>query len=129
MAVRDGKLSSNLVRKVSMYRESKGSTRYFTIDEGQALRRAIGPTYVPWVRLAIFTGLRRSEQFSLGWSDVDLEHGILTRTKAGDAQHVPLNAEAKHLLERLHAVAEARDSELCPTLMLGVPEWKSRHSD
>jgi integrase len=41
---------------------------------------------------------------------VDLIHGVLTlrRTKAGDVQHVPLNAEAVHLLERLHAIAEAQ---------------------
>ena len=32
----------------------------------------------------------------------------LRHTKAGHVQHVPLNAEAKHLFERLHAVAEAR---------------------
>lgn len=36
--------------------------------------------------------------------------GVLTirGTKAGHVQNEPLNAEAKYLLERLHAVAEAR---------------------
>jgi len=110
MAIRDGKLSSNPVRKLSMYREPSGSTRYLTVEEEAALCFAIGSTYAPWIRLAILTGLRRSEQFSLRWADADLVHGFLTlpRTKAGHVQHIPLNAEAKHLLERLHAVAEAR---------------------
>jgi len=109
VAIRDGKLTSNPVRKLSMYREPSGSTRYLTMEEEQALCTAIGPHYASWVRLAILTGLRRSEQFNLRWADVDLVHGLLTlqRTKAGMVQHVPLNAEAKHLLERLHAVAEA----------------------
>ena len=110
MAMRDGKLSSNPVRKLTMYREPSGSTRYLTMDEEQALCAAIGPVYASWVRFAILTGLRRSEQFTLRWGDVDLAHGLVTlrRTKAGGVQHVPLNAEAKHLLERLHAVAEAQ---------------------
>jgi hypothetical protein len=36
------------------------------------------------------------------WTDGDLIHGVLTlrRTRAGHMQNVPLNAEAKHLLER-----------------------------
>ena len=43
-------------------------------------------------------------------ADVDLINSLLTlrRTKAGRVQHVPLNAEAKYLLERLQAVAKAR---------------------
>jgi integrase len=54
--------------------------------------------------------MRRSEQFTLRWADVDLGHGLLTlrQTKAGGVQHVALNDEAKHLLERIHAVAEAQ---------------------
>lgn len=110
VAIRDGKLSNNPVRKLSMYREYSGSTRYLTVEEEQALCAAIGPTYAPWIRLAILTGLRRSEQFGLQWADVDLVHGLVTlrHTKAGSVQHTPLNAEAKYLLERLHVVAEAR---------------------
>lgn len=110
VAIRDGKLSSNPVRKLTMYREPSGCTRYLTLEEEAALCSAIGPTYAPWIRLAILTGLRRSEQFGLRWTDVDLTQGILTlrRTKAGSVQHLPLNEEAKRLLAGLHAVAEAR---------------------
>ena len=110
VAIRHGKLSSNPVRKLAVYREPLGGTHYLTMKEEEALCAAIGPTYAPWIRLAILTGLRRAEQLSLRWTDVNLLHGFLTlpRTKASHVQHVPLNAEAKHLLERLHAVAEAR---------------------
>jgi integrase len=93
-----------------MYREPSGSTRYLTVEEEHALCTAIGPPFAPWIRLAILTGMRRSEQFTLRWADIDLTQGLLTlrHTKAGHAQHMPLNDEATHLLEQIHAVAEAR---------------------
>ncbi len=52
---------------------------------------------------AILTGMRQMEQFSLKWGDVDLERGLLTlrTTKAGDAQYVYLNEEAKAILQGL----------------------------
>src|SRR5215831_11105838 len=110
VAILDGKLSNNPVRKLAMYREPSGSTRYLTMKEEETVCAAIGPAHSPWIRFAILTGLRRSEQFTLRWADVDLVHGFITlpRTKADHVQHVPLNAEAKHLLEWLHAVAEAQ---------------------
>ena len=64
LAVRDGKLQSNPVTKLKMYREAKGRTRYLTPDEEQKLYDALPPPYRPWVRLAILTGMRQAEQFS-----------------------------------------------------------------
>ena len=50
--------------------------------------------------MAILTGLRKTELFSLRWANVDFEQGFLTlpKTKAGKVQYVPLNEEAKALL-------------------------------
>jgi len=47
--------------------------------------------------------MRQTEQFSLKWADVNLERGLITLpvTKAGDVQYVPLNDEAKQILEGL----------------------------
>ena len=80
-----------------------GKTRYLSLDDEQKLLKAIGPTYGPWARLAILTGLRQMEQFSLKWADVDLERGLLTlpTTKAGGVQYVRLNEEAKGILRSL----------------------------
>src|SRR5262249_39756649 len=60
-------------------------------------------------RLAILTGLRRSEQFGLRWGDIDLELGLLTlpTTKSGGVQYVHLNEEAKVILRGIAAVADA----------------------
>jgi integrase len=102
LAVRDGKIQSNPVLKLKRFKESKGRTRFLASDEEAKLLAALG-THWYRARLAILTGMRREEQFSLRWSDVDLEHGIITLpdTKAGDVQYVYLNDEAKSVLKGL----------------------------
>jgi integrase len=46
--------------------------------------------------LAIHTGLRQGEQYSLTWDNVDLERRILTvaKSKNGERRHIPLNDAA-----------------------------------
>lgn len=100
VAVREGKLASNPVLKLKMYKEPKGKTRFLSMGEETVLLNKLGPVHGPWARLAILTGLRQAEQFKLQWKDVDLERGILTlpTTKAGGVQYVHLNEEAKAIL-------------------------------
>ena len=76
--VREGKLASNPVLKLAMYKEPKGKTRFLSMEDEKRLLEKLGPIYGPWTRLAILTGLRQSEQFRLQWKDVDLERGMLT---------------------------------------------------
>lgn len=101
--VRDGKLPNNPVLKLKMYKEPKGKTRFLSIEDELILLDKLGPTYSPWARLAILTGLRQAEQFRLQWKDVDLGRGILTlpTTKAGGVQYAHLNEEAKAILRSL----------------------------
>ena len=101
-AVRDGKLASNPVSRIKMFRELAGKTRFLSPEEEGMLCEKIGARYAGWVRLAILTGMRQMEQFSLRWEHVDLERGVLTlpTTKAGGVQYVRLNEEAKVLLQR-----------------------------
>jgi integrase len=58
----------------------------------------------PLIILALNTGLRRGELFSLEWSDIDLLHNRITvkaaATKAGKKRHIPLNATAHDILKR-----------------------------
>ena len=100
VVVREGKLASNPVLKLTMYKEPKGKTRFLSMDDEKRLLEKLGPIYGPWARLAILTGLRQSEQFGLQWKDVDLERGMLTLlvTKAGGVQYVHLNEEATTIL-------------------------------
>jgi len=80
-----------------------GRTRFLSIEEEARLCKAIGQPYDAWIRLAILTGLRKSEQFGLRWADIDLERGLITLpdTKSGAVQYVHLMEEAKAILSRL----------------------------
>lgn len=100
-AVRDRHLNQNPFTQVVMPKPTKGRLRYLSLEEEQSLLKAIGPTYAPWVRFAILTGLRQAEQFQMKWIDVDLERGIVTlpHTKAGGCQDAYLNQEATDILK------------------------------
>lgn len=110
VAIRDGRLTANPTAKVKELRESKGRTRFLSVEEEAKLVEALGPVYGPYARLAILTGLRQAEQFRLEWSHVDLERGLLTLpiTKAGDCQYLPLNEEAKAIFRSLDSWQSSR---------------------
>jgi integrase len=131
-AVRDGKIANNPVSRLKMVREYAGKTRFLSPDEENRLCDALGPDYAVWVRIALLTGMRQLEQFSLRWTDVDLTRGLITlpETKAGGVQYVRLNDEASLIFRALHeqalkaqAIAEA---EAIAQLRVGGrtrPEW------
>ncbi len=53
------------------------------------------------VKLALFTGMRRGELFSLKWADLDFRHGFITirDPKGGQDQKIPINDQARVILE------------------------------
>ncbi len=53
-----------------------------------------------FMKMALFTGMRRGELFRLQWQDVDFDRGFIhIRTlKGGQDQKIPLNAAARELL-------------------------------
>ncbi|MDR1489409.1 MAG: site-specific integrase [Desulfovibrio sp.] len=55
------------------------------------------------LRLALFTGVRKTALLSLKWGDVDLEKGFITlrgdSAKSGKTSRIPISAAAKDLLE------------------------------
>jgi Phage integrase family len=61
-------------------KEGRARTRYLTPDEERVILEAASPA-VRWaIMLAIDTGLRRKELFSLKWPQVDLLRGLVTTT-------------------------------------------------
>jgi integrase len=63
----------------------------------------------PLVLLALNTGMRRGELFSLKWADVDLTAGIVTvraaSAKSGQTRRIPLNSEAAAVLKAWHTAS------------------------
>lgn len=53
------------------------------------------------MKMVLFTGMRRSECFRLKWKHINFETGFITleAPKGGVDQKIPLNKEARHLLE------------------------------
>ncbi len=100
LAIRDEKLERNPFARITLPKVTTGRTRFLSPEEEIRLSQALGPRYAPWARLAILTGLRKTEMFSLQWPQVNWEQGLITlpQTKSGQIQHVPLNEEAKQIL-------------------------------
>jgi integrase len=53
------------------------------------------------LKIALFTGLRRGEIFGLRWQDIDFDNGVihLPKTKSGDKKEIPINKQARAILE------------------------------
>jgi integrase len=54
-----------------------------------------------FMKMALFTGMRRGELFKLQWQDVDFERGFINirDPKGGQDQKIPLNQSARELLK------------------------------
>jgi integrase len=82
-------------------KEGAPRTRYLSEAEEVALLDAASPEVWQAIILAIDTGLRREELFSLRWSQFDLDRGIInttTKTKSGRARSVPLPDRSRAVL-------------------------------
>ena len=65
--------------------------------------RSLPKIYHPLVLLALHTGMRKTEQLSLKWEDVDLKQRVITvrDSKAGRSRHIPMNQVVVDTLESL----------------------------
>jgi integrase len=91
-------------RKVRKPPASRGRVRFLSPEEQerllQACRASHKPGLYPLVFLALTTGARRGELFSLTWQAVDLERGWLRleQTKNRDKRAVPVPSVALEVL-------------------------------
>lgn len=91
--------------KIQLPRVSNEKTEDLTLEQLEALLREIEnsehTTGAALMKLALYTGMRRGEMFKLRWSDIDFERGfiLLRDPKGGTDQRIPLNDEARKLLE------------------------------
>jgi integrase len=62
-----------------------------------------------FMRMVLFTGMRRGELFKLKWDDIDFDKGFIhiRQPKGGKDQTMPLNQAARELLENHRRNADA----------------------
>lgn len=103
------RLRQALEDRAEVMRQERDSANQWRTDRGYKLLpslRAVTFTdhMAPMVLLAINTGIRRGEMFSLTWENVDLQRSMLTiegdNAKSGSTRHVPLNNEALTVLKK-----------------------------
>ncbi|WP_353062280.1 tyrosine-type recombinase/integrase [Tunturibacter psychrotolerans] len=105
-AIRNEKATANPARLVRLHREDNSRVRFVTFAEEATIRAIIRercPTHEPEMTLALETGMRRGEQYSLEWDRVDVERRqlLLLKTKNGTARVVILTTVAVAALEEL----------------------------
>ena len=92
--------------------EAPGRKRYLSEEEETMLLMHASPAVSIAIQLAIDTGLRRAEMFSLTWAQVDFRGGTIhttTDTKNHRSRIVPLPARSAQNLAHLKAEQRALD--------------------
>lgn len=76
LGIADGKVSRNPARLVPQRKESSGRVRFLSEAEETQLRAALAgrANCVPQLEVALHTGMRKGEQFTVTWGQVDFEH-------------------------------------------------------
>jgi len=111
-AIAWGHREDNPVRLVTRLKEETLPDRYLLPGEFQALLTACDEDLRGLVHLAAVTGMRRGELLALTWEDIDLDRGYLVvraaHSKTSEGRTVPLNAEARALLDGMNGPREGR---------------------
>jgi integrase len=103
LGMENKKVASNPAKLLKCKHEDNGRIRFLdqngAYDEERRLRAAIEAIYashLPEFEIALHTGMRPSEEYSLTWDRVDLFGRQVTvpRSKNGKVRHIPLNSEA-----------------------------------
>lgn len=102
----DPSITVNPARLVPQVKESNGHIRFISEAEEKRIVKAIKkhyPDHLPAFMVAIHTGMRQSEQFTLQWGNVDLQQRVITLpdSKSGKVRHIPMNSIVHNLLSDL----------------------------
>jgi len=109
----EGRLREALDRRDTRLREDRASGNAWRADRGYPLKPDLSNIpfadhIKPMVLITMNTGLRRGELFRLEWSDVVGDAITVTRSKSGKGRHIPLNREARSVLEGWRASGTSR---------------------
>ena len=111
-AIRMGWTERNPARLIEAKKENNARIRFLSDDEENRLRDVIktmkqSEQYLDEFEIALHTGMRKSEQFSLDWKQVDLKERRLNllKTKNGEIRMIPLNSTAVAAFERQKVIS------------------------
>jgi site-specific recombinase XerD len=118
LGIQNRKVTTNPARLIRQRRENNAKIRFLSAEEETQLRAAIlekCPHHLPELELALNTGLRLSEQYSLTWDYVDFERRSATVrvSKNGETRHVPLNDPALAALLTARQYSNGEDAVFC----------------
>jgi site-specific recombinase XerD len=107
LALKNGDVESNPARLVDHRPERNKRIRYLLPDEEGRLREVMAftaPAQIAALDVALNTGMRKGEQFTLDWSQVDFARKriYLSETKNGSDREIPLNKRCFTVLTNLH---------------------------
>lgn len=99
LGIANRKTTTNPARLIRQRTENNARIRWLRSDEENRLRTTLGEKYplrLVELDIALNTGMRQGEQYSLAWDNVDFDLRILTvpRSKHGEKRHIPLNDSA-----------------------------------
>jgi integrase len=109
----NSKVHTNPARFVPQKKENPGRLRFLSDEEEVHLRRVIAakrPHCMYQLDVALHTGMRRGEQFTVEWDQVDFKLGYiyLDMTKNGSDRYVHLNETALNTLVALREDCRGR---------------------
>jgi site-specific recombinase XerD len=141
LGIQEGKISHNPARLIPQFKEPLGRVRFLTDEEETRLRGRLTqrPNCIPQFDIALQTGMRKGEQFTVSFDQIDFKQKFiyLNKTKNGSDRFVHLNSEAIRVLEDLKQTHEVLKLGPDATLFVGrkkVPisdpsEWFDNAAD
>ena len=98
-----GDIKENPVKSVKLLKEPPGRVRYLTSDELSRFWEALKespPHFQALVKIAFYTGMRKSEILSLKWKNIDWKNRtiVVIETKNNERRVIPMNDEVYKVL-------------------------------
>jgi integrase len=102
-AMRNGKAERSPFEQLKLDKENNKRIRWLSDEEEHRLFQVLPRQYHSLVKVALHTGLRKTEQLSLTWADVDFKAKIITvkQSKSGEPRLIPMNSILEETLRKI----------------------------
>jgi site-specific recombinase XerD len=117
VGIDNDKITTNPASRIRRKTENNHRVRLLSNEEENALRATITePRLLAALEISIYTGMRQSEQYTLRWSQVDLDKRLvfLPKTKNGKPRYVPMNDTVVAAFQSLKEQGRAQSAPVFP---------------